>query len=150
MTDIKSKSERSKNMAAIKSKGTKPEQYICHELFNLGYRYRKNVSYITGHPDLFFRKYNTALFVHGCFWHRHQGCRFAYTPKSRIEFWQKKFDNNVTRDAEVRTALKDDGIKCLIIWECTVKRMKKDDSFRDFVLSNIMDFLISDLLFAEF
>ena len=79
MTDIKSKDSRSRNMAAIKGKNTKPEQFICCELFKRGYRYRKNVNYIEGHPDLFLRKYNTAIFVHGCFWHRHDNCKYAYS-----------------------------------------------------------------------
>ena len=112
--DIKSQQERSKNMAAIRSRNTSPELYLRKLLFARGYRYRVNVSNIPGHPDLYLRKYNTAVFVNGCFWHRHEGCRFAYTPKSRVEFWQKKFEANKRRDMQVRAELEE-------IWEKTKK-----------------------------
>jgi DNA mismatch endonuclease (patch repair protein) len=137
-------------MAAIKGKDTKPEQYIRHELFSRGYRYRKNVNYIEGHPDLFLRKYNTAIFVHGCFWHRHENCKYAYMPKSRVDFWQKKFNDNQERDRFVQAKLKNEGIKCLLIWECTVKKMRKDESYRDRVLDEIESFLKSDKTFAQY
>ena len=89
MTDIKSPEERSRNMAAIRSKDTKPEVYLRKLLFAQGYRYRKNYKKIPGHPDIYLPKYRTAIFVHGCFWHRHQGCKYAYMPYSNIEFWKK-------------------------------------------------------------
>ena len=87
--DIKSPEERSKNMAAIHSKNTKPEVYFRKLLFAQGYRYSLNSKNIPGHPDIYLKKYNTAIFVHGCFWHRHEGCKYAYMPKSRAEFWEK-------------------------------------------------------------
>lgn len=102
-------------MAAIRSKNTKPEVYLRKLLFAKGYRYRVADKNILGHPDIFLRKYNTAIFIHGCFWHRHQGCKYAYAPKSRVEFWQKKFDDNVRRDAVVRAELQERGVKCLIV-----------------------------------
>ena len=125
MADIVSPNQRSKNMAAIRSKDTKPEIYLRKLLFAEGYRYRIAEKSVPGHPDIFLRKYNTAIFVHGCFWHRHQGCKYAYTPKSRIEFWQKKFDDNIRRDAVVEVALQENGVKCLVVWECTIKQMMK-------------------------
>ena len=85
--DIKSAEDRSRNMAAIRSKDTKPEIFFRKLLFANGFRYRKNVNYVPGHPDLYLAKYHTAIFVHGCFWHRHKGCKYAYMPKSRQEFW---------------------------------------------------------------
>lgn len=124
--DIKSPEERSRNMAAIRSKDTRPEIYFRKLLFAQGYRYSLNSSKAPGHPDIYLRKYNTAIFIHGCFWHRHSGCQYAYMPKSRVEFWQKKFEANVKRDYVVRMELQDKGIKCLIVWECTVKRMKRN------------------------
>lgn len=124
--DIKSPEERSRNMAAIHSKNTKPEVWFRKQLFAKGYRYSLNTNKVPGHPDIYLRKYNTAIFVHGCFWHRHPGCKYAYMPKSRVEFWQKKFETNVKRDQEVQKELYNQGIKCLIIWECTIKKMKKD------------------------
>jgi len=150
MADIKSREERSKNMAAIKGKGTKPEQYICHELFKRGYRYRKNAKYIEGHPDLFLRKYNTAIFVHGCFWHRHKNCKYAYTPKSRVEFWKKKFDDNQKRDKYVEKKLEDEKIKCLIIWECTIREMRRDVQYNEKILQQVDRFLMSEELYAEY
>jgi len=150
MTDIKSPEERSINMAAIKGRDTKPEQYIAHELFMRGYRYRKHVNYIEGHPDLFLRKYNTAVFIHGCFWHRHDGCRYAYTPKTRVDFWKKKFADNTKRDQKVQKALLKDNIKCIIIWECTVKKMMKDKVFHDEMLERIEGALNSEKQFNEF
>lgn len=147
--DVKSKEARSQNMSAIRSKDTKPEIYLRKLLFAEGYRYRIAEKSVSGHPDIFLRKYNTAIFVHGCFWHRHQGCKYAYTPKSRIEFWQKKFDDNVRRDTIVRAALQENKIKCLIVWECTIKKMMKSSQFREQIMSDICSFISSDDLKME-
>lgn len=141
--DIKSKEARSLNMSKIKNKDTKPEVYLRKLLFSKGYRYRIAEKSVPGHPDIFLRKYNTAIFVHGCFWHRHEGCKYAYVPKSRVEFWQKKFDDNVRRDAVVRQELEKSGIKCLIIWECTLKQMTKDSEYTKTIVKQIEEFLIS-------
>ena len=100
MADIKSPEERSRNMAKIRSRDTKPEEYVRKLLFGQGYRYRKNVSNVPGHPDAWMAKHNAAVFVHGCFWHRHEGCKYAYTPKSHTDFWQNKFLKNIQRDIE--------------------------------------------------
>lgn len=147
--DIKSKEERSKNMAAIHSKNTKPEIYFRKLLFARGYRYSLNAKSVSGHPDLFLRKYNTAVFINGCFWHRHEGCKYAYTPKSRVEFWTEKFAANVKRDQVVREELARQGIRCLIVWECTIKKMRKDEAFRNEVLEQAERFLYSDEKYLE-
>lgn len=147
--DIKSKEERSKNMSAIHSKNTKPEIYFRKLLFARGYRYSLNVKSVSGHPDLFLRKYNTAIFINGCFWHRHEGCKYAYTPKSRVEFWAEKFAANVKRDQVVREELAHQGIRCLIVWECTIKKMRKDEAFRNEVLEQTERFLHSDMNYLE-
>ena len=141
--DIKSPEERSKNMAAIHSKNTKPEIYLRKLMFARGYRYSVNSKSVPGHPDIYMKKYNTAIFVHGCFWHRHEGCKYAYMPKSRIEFWQKKFDANIKRDEYVRKELASKKIKVSIVWECTIKRMKKDKKTEEEVISLIEKFLLS-------
>lgn len=141
--DIKSSEERSKNMAAIHSKNTKPEIYLRKLLFARGYRYGVNSKSVPGHPDIYMKKYNTAVFVHGCFWHRHEGCKYAYMPKSRVEFWQKKFDINIKRGEFVRKELESKKIKVLIVWECTIKRMKKDKKTEEEVISLIEKFLLS-------
>lgn len=143
MADIVSPEQRSRNMAAIRSKNTKPEIYLRKLLFAKGYRYRIAPDYVPGHPDIFIRKYNTAIFVHGCFWHRHQGCKYAYSPKSRVDFWQKKFDDNVRRDAVVREELQKQGIKCLIVWECTINQMIKFQLTETETLRKICAFLNS-------
>lgn len=144
MADIKSPEERSRNMAKIRSRDTKPEDYVRKLLFGQGYRYRKNVSGIPGHPDAWLPKYNTALFVHGCFWHRHTECRYAYTPKSRVDFWTDKFQKNIARDAAVREQLAAGRIRVLVIWECTVNRMMRSEEERERVLGRIVKFLTSD------
>lgn len=141
--DIKSPEERSKNMAAIHSKNTKPEIYLRKLLFARGYRYGVNSKSVPGHPDIYMKKYSTAVFVHGCFWHRHEGCKYAYMPKSRVEFWLKKFEANVKRDELVRKELASKKIKVLIVWECTIKRMKKDKKTEEEVISLIEKFLLS-------
>ena len=146
--DIVTREQRSKNMAAIHSKDTKPEIYFRKLLFAQGYRYSLNVKTVPGHPDIYMRKYNTAIFVHGCFWHRHEGCKYAYMPKSRVEFWKNKFEANQKRDFAVRVELQEKGIKCLVVWECSVKKMKKDVNIRNELLERVADFLKSeDMLF---
>lgn len=147
--DIITKEKRSRNMAAIKSKDTKPEVYIRKKLFSLGYRYRKNTSAIIGHPDLWLKKYRTAIFINGCFWHRHSGCKYAYTPKSRVAFWESKFEHNVKRDQIVHQELKQKNIKCLVIWECTIKAMRRDPEKENMVLSQIQSFLQNGELYQE-
>ena len=144
MADTLSSDERSRNMAAIRSRDTKPEMYLRKLLFSRGYRYRIAEKSIPGHPDIFLRKYNTAIFIHGCFWHRHPGCEYAYTPKTRVAFWQKKFDDNVRRDAIVAEELQSLGTKQLIIWECTIKQMKRSVVFEAQVLSRIESIIKSN------
>ena len=139
--DSISQEARSKNMAAIRSYDTQPEIYIRKRLFSKGLRYRKNSAKVPGHPDLYFAKYRTAMFVNGCFWHRHKDCKYAYTPKSRVEFWQAKFDRNIERDIKVKDELDRAGIRCLIIWECTIRKMKKDKALNDAVINQIITFL---------
>lgn len=149
MADIKTPEERSRNMAAIKGKDTKPEMYLRKLLFSKGYRYRKNCSQIPGHPDIWLAKYRTAIFVHGCYWHRHPGCKYAYTPKSNVTLWSKKFKDNIARDNAVKECLLHERIKCVVIWECTVKKMQKDSRIADLALSQIASFLASENLFLE-
>ena len=141
MADIKSPEERSRNMRAIHSKDTKPEVYLRKLLFADGLRYRKNVQKLPGCPDIYFARYHAAIFVHGCFWHRHEGCKYAYTPKSRVEFWQAKFDENIKRDKAVCQELTAMGIRYLLIWECTVNSMMKNSEYRETVLRKIHVFL---------
>ena len=149
MADIKSPAERSANMSRIRSRDTKPEVWLRKKLFERGYRYRKNVNNVPGHPDLWLAKYDTAVFVHGCFWHRHEGCKYAYMPKSRVEFWSEKFRKNMERDKAVRAELEDVGVKMLIVWECTVNLMMKDEEKEEAVLDRVEGFLKGDVSFLE-
>lgn len=147
--DIKSPSERSKNMAAIHSRNTKPEVYLRKLLFARGYRYGLNSKTVPGHPDIYLKKYNTAIFVNGCFWHRHEGCKYAYMPKSRVEFWQKKFESNIKRDLKVKQELADKKVKQLVVWECTIKSMKKNEIVEERILEKIISFLECEGYFEE-
>ena len=147
--DILTPAERSKNMAAIRGKDTKPELYIRKLLFSKGYRYRIGSSAVEGHPDIYLSKYKTAVFIHGCFWHRHIGCKYAYMPKSRIEFWTKTFKANIQRDKTVRLLLEQSRIKNLIIWECTIKRMKKNHEYEEKIFNEIEQFFYSKDLYLE-
>ena len=101
------------------------------------------------HPDIWLKKYNTAIFVHGCFWHHHEGCKYASSPKTRIEFWNEKFRKNKERDSRVMEELKSSGIKTLIIWECTVKQMMKSQDVAEKTLNEIEIFLLSNELQKE-
>lgn len=149
MADIKSPEARSRNMSAIKSKNTKPEIFLRKLLFSCGYRYRIHTSAVPGHPDLWLRKFNTAIFVNGCFWHRHQGCKYAYNPKTRIEFWNNKFEQNINRDNTVRKELEERGIRCLVIWECSIEKARKKTGDPQALLNEVILFLHSDAKYGE-
>lgn len=108
-------------MSRIRAKDTRPEVIVRSLLHRLGYRFRLNCKDIPGKPDIVLPKYQTAIYVHGCYWHRHAGCHLAYTPKSNVEFWSKKFSKNAERDAEVSIALKKAGWRQLVVWECETR-----------------------------
>lgn len=147
--DIITAEQRSRNMAAIRSGNTRPELYLRKLLFSMGYRYSINSKKVPGHPDIYLRKYNTAVFINGCFWHRHEGCKYSYMPKSRVEFWQKKFEMNIRRDRVVKSELQDANVKCLVIWECSIKKMRKNPEFCSEILNIITDFFNSQNLYME-
>ena len=109
-------------MSHIRSKNTKPEEIVRKYLFSKGYRFRKNDKRYPGKPDIVLPKYHVAIFVHGCFWHRHEGCKDATTPKTRTEFWLEKFDKNVKNDQIKQEKLRELGWKVIVIWECELKR----------------------------
>lgn len=148
--DIKSKEERSRNMAKIKARDTKPEVFIRSLLHRSGFRFRVADAHVFGKPDLYFPKKRVAVFVHGCYWHRHTNCKYAYTPKSNIDFWQKKFDANVARDKTVKSHLLASGIRVLVVWECTVEKMMHDEEIAKKLLAKITDFLLmSEINYLE-
>lgn len=107
-------------MGRIKGKNTRPEKAVRRLAHAMGYRFRLHHRDLPGKPDLVFPSRNTVLFVHGCFWHRHEGCKCCYTPKSNIEFWSGKFNDNVARDRRVLGELQDLGWKVAVVWECEI------------------------------
>ncbi len=125
MVDRISEEKRSWNMSRIKGSDTKPEIAVRSFLHRQGLRFRVNDKNLPGKPDIVLKKYRTIVFVDGCFWHRHTGCRFAYTPKSRIEFWNEKFKSNVKRDKKVNTMLKEQSWNVVRIWQCETKTSEK-------------------------
>lgn len=118
MADRISQKHRSWNMSQIKSSNTKPEIKVRSMLHRMGYRFRLHRRDLPGTPDIVLPKFNLIIFVHGCFWHRHPGCKYAYTPKSRKVFWIKKFRQNTERDQHNRTKLEELDWKVRVIWEC--------------------------------
>lgn len=121
MSDVHMPEVRSYNMSQIKGKDTKPEEMVRKYLFSQGFRYRKNVNNLPGKPDIVLSKYKTCIFVNGCFWHKHEGCKYFVWPKSNIEFWKNKIEANVLRDEMNNLKLVGLGWKVIVIWECQLK-----------------------------
>ncbi|URN50011.1 very short patch repair endonuclease [Methanobrevibacter sp. TLL-48-HuF1] len=119
-----SKEVRSYNMSRIRSKDTKPEILVRSYLFSKGLRFRKNDKRYPGSPDVVLPKYKTIVFVHGCFWHLHEGCKYAAMPKSNVEFWEKKLYGNKERDERNKKELEELGWKVITVWECELKKDK--------------------------
>lgn len=122
MTDVVDKQTRSRMMAGIKGKDTKPELLLRRALHARGLRYRLHAKQLPGRPDIIFPKYRAVVLVHGCFWHRHTGCRYATTPATRPDFWQAKFSANIVRDRAVSIKLRRAGWRVATVWECGFKR----------------------------
>ncbi|KAB8065225.1 very short patch repair endonuclease [Janthinobacterium violaceinigrum] len=124
--DIVDSATRSRMMSGIQSKNTKPEMLVRQYLHAQGFRYRLHTRELPGSPDLVLPKYHVVIFVHGCFWHRHAGCRFATQPASNTERWKAKFQGNLERDAKNVAALQVMGWRVLVVWECELKREPLD------------------------
>jgi DNA mismatch endonuclease, patch repair protein len=122
--DSLSREKRSWNMSRIRSKDTKPEMIVRSLLHRMGCRFRIHMQKLPGKPDIVLPKYRTVIFVHGCYWHRHPGCKYAYTPKSRQEFWQQKFRENVKRHEVVAAQLDALGWRVIVVWECETMKPK--------------------------
>lgn len=122
MVDVVDPETRSRMMRGIRGKDTKPELSLRRALHARGFRYRLHKKGLLGRPDLVFPKYHAAVFVHGCFWHRHKGCRYATTPSTRADFWMAKFEANVVRDSAVRAGLLDASWRVATIWECALRK----------------------------
>ena len=128
MADVLTPQQRHANMAAIRSKDTKPEMIVRRGLWKRGFRYRLNHKRLPGHPDLVLRKYRTCIFVNGCFWHGHEGCRYYTIPKANTEFWVSKVKRNKERDLKVQHELAAMGWHSITIWECELKPVKREDT----------------------
>ena len=124
MADRLTKERRSWNMSRIRGSNTKPELIVRSVLHQMGYRFRLHRRDLPGSPDIVLPRHRLVIFVHGCFWHRHQGCRFAYTPKSRTTFWIKKFQDNVDRDKRVTEELHAMGWRVVVVWECETRNIE--------------------------
>ncbi|RQS61183.1 very short patch repair endonuclease [Burkholderia sp. Bp8984] len=125
MVDFLSRKERSERMARIRGKDTFPELTLRKILHRMGFRYRLHNKKIPGRPDIVLPKLRSVVFVHGCFWHRHEGCRIATLPKSNTQFWIEKFERNMARDARVKIELEDLGWRVFIVWECELSSAAK-------------------------
>lgn len=137
--DVHSKEQRRKNMSAIRTANTKPEMLVRKFLFSKGYRYRLNYSALPGKPDIVLRKYRTCIFVNGCFWHGHEGCKYYVVPKTNTDFWTDKIGSNIRRDREVRRKLTQMGWYCITIWGCQLKSDKRAQTLMslDYMLNHI-------------
>ena len=134
--DKLSPEQRHKNMAAIRDKNTKPEMIVRCGLWSRGFRYRLNHRGLPGHPDIVLRKYRTCIFVNGCFWHGHQGCKYFVWPENNAEFWKEKINANMERDQRKEKNLTDLGWQVIIIWECQLKAKNRDET-----LESLCEFL---------
>ena len=112
-------------MSKIRSKNTRPEETVRKWLFNNGFRYRKNVTALPGKPDVVLPKYGAVIFVHGCFWHGHDGCKYFVVPKTRTEWWLAKINRNIEKDKEAQSALTAAGWTVIVVWECEIRRKAK-------------------------
>jgi DNA mismatch endonuclease (patch repair protein) len=119
--DTISSEHRSWNMSRIKNRDTKPELIVRSLLHHKGYRFRLHRKDLPGKPDIVLPRFNKIILVHGCYWHRHKGCKLAYNPKSRVNFWQNKFNQNIKRDKVVQKELTQMGWQVYVIWECETK-----------------------------
>lgn len=122
MADVHSKETRSYNMSRIRSKDTKPEMLVRRFLHKNGFRYRLHVKNLPGKPDIVLPKYKTVIFIHGCFWHGHEGCRYFVVPKTRTEWWLQKIGTNTANDIAAENQLTTAGWKIIKIWECELKK----------------------------
>lgn len=136
MADVHSSETRSYNMSRIRNKDTTPEELVRKHLFSKGFRYRKNDARLPGKPDIVLSKYKAVIFVNGCFWHGHTGCRYFVWPKNNSEFWREKIIGNIARDQKNYELLRELGWHVFVIWECELKRSVREKTL-DSLINNI-------------
>lgn len=149
MADVMTPEQRSRCMAAIKGKDTKPEILVRKFLFSKGLRYRLNNRKLPGSPDIVLKKYKTVIFVDGCFWHGHEGCKYFRLPKSNTPFWEAKITRNIERDKETTQALTALGWKVISIWECELRNKSNREAalnklFNDIKCSTVKRYSIEE------
>lgn len=142
MTDVHSKAVRSYNMSRIQGKNTKPEMLVRKYLFSKGFRYRLHDIKLPGKPDIVLPKYKTAIFIHGCFWHGHDGCKYFSVPKTRTEWWLNKIVGNISNDSRTIALLSNHGWNVIVIWECELKPNFKESTLNKLV-ENLNILLVS-------
>ena len=137
--DKMSEEQRHRCMASIRGRDTKPELIVRRYLFGRGFRYRLNHPRLPGHPDIVLHKYRTVIFVNGCFWHGHKGCRYFTVPKSNTDFWSAKISRNAERDRSVQQQLATMGWHCVTVWECQLMPKLRNDTLRalEYTISHI-------------
>ena len=128
MADVHSKEIRSYNMSRIRSRNTKPELLVRHFLFRNGFRYRLHIKALSGSPDIVLKKYNTVIFIHGCFWHGHTGCKYFQMPETRKQYWGPKIARNIANDVKHVRELKAMGWNVIIVWGCELRKAKLDET----------------------
>jgi len=133
MADVHDQKTRSYNMSQIRGKNTKPESLVRQFLFSNGYRYRKNDKRYPGTPDIVLPKYKTVIFVNGCFWHKHEGCKYFVWPKNNAAFWKEKINKNADRDKRDYELLRKDGWRVVIIWECELKPRNRERTLNSLI-----------------
>jgi DNA mismatch endonuclease (patch repair protein) len=131
MADVHSKEVRSYNMSRIRSKDTKPEMIVRKFLHAAGFRYRLHDKRLPGKPDIVLPKHNTVVFIHGCFWHGHVGCRYYVVPKTRTDWWLNKINSNILKDSHAATELKAAGWNVVEIWECQLKKSQLEQTLNN-------------------
>ncbi|MDI6402044.1 DNA mismatch endonuclease Vsr [Balneolaceae bacterium ANBcel3] len=135
MTDVHDKATRSFNMSRIKGTNTKPEMLVRKYLHENGLRYRLHNKKLPGKPDLTLSKYHTVIFVNGCFWHGHRGCKYFVLPKTRTEWWQDKIEETIKRDIKAMKDLKELGWNSIVIWECELKPEKRNTTLENILFT---------------
>jgi len=133
MADVHEPKIRSYNMSQIKAKNTKPELVVRKFLFANGFRYRLNQKDLPGKPDIVLKKYKTAIFVNGCFWHGHKGCKYFVLPKTRTEWWLQKIKGTQKRDRKAEIELNILGWRVISIWECELKTKKREQTLKNLI-----------------
>lgn len=137
MADVMTPEQRHKCMAAVKGKDTKPELIVRKYLFSKGLRFRVQVKNLPGRPDIALPKYKTVIFVNGCFWHGHEGCKYFHIPKSNVEFWKSKIERNIARDNRNEAELKALGWRVIRVWECDIRKVTGREEYLNSLYNDI-------------